>query len=100
MASEVETRKSIIKIFQEHPECSFIKIAREAGVCRKTVSIVIRRFKEDSTINRKEGSGRKKGFQSPKTAKEGIRGNDRDHHKKYDGEDSRKKLKIFVKSSF
>jgi len=91
MASEVETRKSIIKIFQEHPEWSFIKIAREAGVCKKTMSIVIRRFKEDLTINPKEGSGRKKGFQSPKTAKkEGIRGNNRDHHKKYDGEDSRK----------
>ena len=91
MASEVETRKSIIKIFQEHSEWSFIKIAREAGVCRKTVSIDIRHFKEDLIINRKEGSGRKKGFQSPKTAKkEGIRGSDRDHHKKYDGGDSRK----------
>jgi len=90
MASEVETRKSIIKIFQEHPEWSFIKIAREAGVCRKTVSIVIRRFKED-LINRKEGSRRKKSFQSPKTAKkESIRGSDRDHHKKYDGGESRK----------
>jgi len=89
MASEVEIRKSIIKIFQEHPEWSFIKIAREAGVCRKTVSIVIRHFKEDLTINRKEGSGRKKGFQSPKIAKkEGIRGSD--HHKKYAGGDSRK----------
>jgi len=55
------------------------------------MSIVIRRFKEDLTINRKEGSGRKKGFQSPKTVKkEDIRGSDRDHHKKYDGGDSRK----------
>ena len=88
MASEVEIRKSIIKIFQEHPEWSF-KIAQEAGVCRKTVSIVIRRFKEDLTINHKERSGRKKGFQSLKIAKkEGIRGSD--HHKKYDGGDSRK----------
>jgi len=65
MASEVETRKSIIKIFQEHPEWSFIKIAWEAGVCRKMVSIVIRRFKEDLTS--KEESGRKKSFQSPKS---------------------------------
>jgi len=55
------------------------------------MSIVIRRFKEDLTINHKEGSGRKKSFQSPKTAKkEGIRGSDRDHRKKYDGGDSRK----------
>jgi len=62
-----------------------------AGVWTKTMSIVIRRFKEDLTINRKEGSGRKKGFQSPKTVKkEDIRGSDRDHHKKYDGGDSRK----------
>jgi len=48
------------------------------------VSIVIKRFKEDLTINLKEGFGRKKGFQSPKTAKkEGIR--ESDHQKKYDG---------------
>jgi len=41
------------------------------------------------TINCKEGSGRKKDFQNPKTAKKGgIRGSD--HHKKYDGGDSRK----------
>ena len=77
MASDVETRKSIIKIFQEHPEWSFIKMAREAGVCRKMVSIVIRHFK-DLTINHKEKSGKKKGFLSPKTAKkESIRESDR-----------------------
>ena len=72
MASEVETRKFIIKIFQEHPEWSFIKIARKAGICRKTVSIVIRRFKEDLTINCKEGSERKKDFQSPKQRRKGA----------------------------
>ena len=72
MASQVETRKFIIKIFQEHPEWSFIKIAKEAGVYRGTVSNVIRCFQEDMTINRKEGSGGKKGFRSPRTAKKVV----------------------------
>ena len=89
MASEVETRKSIIKIFQEHSEWSFIKIAREAEICRKTVSIVIRRFKEDLTINRKEGSRRKKSFQNPKTAKK-EEVTEFTINKKYDGGNSRK----------
>jgi len=72
MASEVKARESIIKISQEHPQWSFKKIAKEAGVHRKTVSKVIRRFKEDLNVNRREGSGRKKGFHSPKTAKKVI----------------------------
>jgi len=61
------------------------------GSLQENGVIVIRHFKEDLTINRKEGSERKKNFQGPKTAKkESIRGSDRDHHKKYDGGDSRK----------
>jgi len=66
MASEVETRKSIIKIFQEHLEWSFIKIAREAGVYRKTVSIVIRRFKKDLTIRKEESEEGKRIFRIQK----------------------------------
>lgn len=72
MSSQVETHKLIIKLFQANPNWSFKKIAVEAKVHRKTVSKVIKRFKEDLTINRREGSGRKKGFHSPKKAKEAI----------------------------
>jgi len=72
MSSQVETRKSIIRIYQANPQWSFIKIAKEARVRRETVSKVINNFKKDLTINRKQGSGRKKGFQSPKTAKKVI----------------------------
>jgi len=51
----LKTRELIIKIFQEHPGWTYKKIARQAKVCRETVSSVIKRFNEDLTINRKEG---------------------------------------------
>jgi len=68
-----------------------VEFHRAGGGSLQENGVVIKRFKEDLIINCKEGSGRKKGFQSPKTAKkEDIQGSDRDHHKKYDGGDSRK----------
>ena len=71
------------------PGVEFHQNRAGGGSLQENGVIVIRHFKEDLTINRKEGSGRKKGFQSSKTAKkEGIRGSD--HHKKYDGGDFRK----------
>lgn len=72
MSSQVKTRELIIKLFQANPHWSFKKIAVEAKVYRKTVSEVIKRFKEDLTVNRREGSGRKKGFHSPKKVKKAI----------------------------
>ena len=65
MTSEVETRKLIIKFFQDHPGWTYEKIPKEAKVCKKTVYNVIKRFKEDLTVNRRESSERKKGFRSP-----------------------------------
>lgn len=72
MASETETRESIIKNFQEHPQWNFKKIAGLVKVHRNTVSRVIRRFKKNLTVRRREGSGRKKGFQSPKIVKKVV----------------------------
>jgi transposase/predicted DNA-binding protein YlxM (UPF0122 family) len=72
MTSEVETRKLIIKFFQENPRWTLQKIAKEAKVHRQTVSDVIRRFKKDLTVNRKIGSGRKSEFYSPKKVKKVI----------------------------
>lgn len=72
MTSEVETRELIVKLFQANQKWSFKKIAKEARVRPETVSRVVKRFKEDLTINRKEGTGRKKGFHSPKKVKKAI----------------------------
>ena len=42
ISSELKTRELIIKIFQEHPGWTYKKIARQAKVCRETVSSVIK----------------------------------------------------------
>lgn len=72
MSRELETRKSIIEIFKANPKWSFKKIAKKARVHRNTVSKVIRVYQEDLTINRKQGSGRKIGFHSPRKVKKAI----------------------------
>lgn len=66
MASELENREKIIRIFQEKPETTYKSIAREVKVCIKTVGNVIKRFREDLKLTRKTGSGKQKGFKSPK----------------------------------
>lgn len=69
MANEVEVRQNIIKIFQKQPQWTFKKIAKEVGANPKTISRVIKRFKEDLLIDRKKGSGKKKGPHDRKKAK-------------------------------
>ncbi|XP_039968651.1 uncharacterized protein LOC120780442 [Bactrocera tryoni] len=61
MASEVEAREKIIKFFQKKPQWSFKKIAKEVEANPKTISRVIKRFKEDVRVDRKKGSGKKTG---------------------------------------
>lgn len=69
MASEIETRELIIRIFLENPRQYHKTIAKKAKVLRKTVSRVIKNYKENLSIERKSGSGRKKGFERPEAAK-------------------------------
>lgn len=69
MASEIETRELIIRIYQANPRQSYKTIAKKAKVERRTVSRVLKNYEENLSIQRKSGSGRKKGFASPKTAK-------------------------------
>lgn len=56
---ELENRKKIVHIFQQNPTWSHSSIAKEAKVSRRTVSGVIKRFKNSSTVVRAEGSGPK-----------------------------------------
>lgn len=65
----MEKRKLIVKTFQDNPLWTFKKIAREVKSDQRTVSSAIKRFQESLDLQRKPGSGRKKGFHSPKKAK-------------------------------
>lgn len=60
MSCEIEVREKIIRLFNENPNWTFKTIARKAKVSRNTVSRVIRVYGERLTINRKQGSGKKR----------------------------------------
>ena len=66
MASQTEQRELIIQIYKENPPCNQKTIAKKAKVGQATVSRVLKKFNDDLTVARKPGSGRKKGFESPK----------------------------------
>jgi transposase len=70
MSTELEKREFIVKKFLENPRWTFKKIAREVNVTEKTVSSAIKRYQESFNLQRKHGSGRKKGFHNAKKAKE------------------------------
>lgn len=72
MTSEVQTRDFIIRLYQENPGSSQKTIARKAKVAQKTISNVIKNFKERLTVTRKVGSGRKKGFKDSKIVKKVV----------------------------
>ena len=58
---EVERRKKIVHKHLENPTWPQIKIAKSLGVSKSTVGDVLKKFKETLSIERKVGSGRKKG---------------------------------------
>lgn len=70
MYSEKEVREKIIKIFLKNPLWPYRKIAKELKVHRNTVSRAIKKYREDLTIDRKSGSGRKKGLTDIRKAKQ------------------------------
>lgn len=72
MESELERREKIIRVFQNNSLWTNKRIAREVKVAVKTVYNVIKKFKEDLSLIRKAGSGKKKGFRSPKRAKKVV----------------------------
>lgn len=56
----------------ENPKWSYKKIAKEVKVNEKTVSKAIKLYQEQLDLSRKPGSGRKKGFRSPKKVKKVV----------------------------
>ena len=72
MASQTKQRELIIQIYKENPQCNQKTIAKKAKVGQVTVSRVLKKFNDDLTVARKPGSGRKKGFESPKKANKVI----------------------------
>lgn len=59
---QVETRRKIVNKFLENPGCSGRSIAKALKLPQKTVSRVLKRFKETQSVERKPGSGRKPGL--------------------------------------
>lgn len=74
----LETRELIIRIYEANPRQFFKTIAKKAKVHQKTVSCVIKNYKTNLNIQRKIGSGRKKGFASPVPANKIIASLERD----------------------
>lgn len=72
MASELETYELVIKIYLKNPLQNQKTIGRLAKVSQKTVSNIIKKFNDNLTIGRKNGSGRKRGFVSPRKGKQAI----------------------------
>ena len=70
MSDQKKVRLNIIKYYQQNPTWSYEKLAKQSKVCRQTVSNVIKKFQENITIERKTGSGRKKGPHNKAKAKQ------------------------------
>lgn len=70
--NEIETRSTIVKLFHDNPTYTYGKIAKLAKVTRKTGSKVIRNFKSNLSVQRKEGSGLIKGFRTKKLDKKVV----------------------------
>lgn len=53
MSSELETREFITRLFLESPRWPYRRIAREANICRNSVSGAIEPYKEDLRLLKK-----------------------------------------------
>lgn len=61
MSDQKKVRTEIIKYFQLNPTWSYKKLAKHTKVCRQTVSNVIKQYRENLSVDRKPGSGRRNG---------------------------------------
>lgn len=72
MSKISETRKLIFKKMVENPQWTVLRMAKEVKVCRQVAGKVMRNFKKGLENTRKPGSGRPKGFHSPKKVKKAV----------------------------
>lgn len=67
-STQRDVRESIVRKYTENPNLSHNTIAKHLKVPKSTVTSVLKKYKETLSIDKKSGSGRKKGFESPETA--------------------------------
>lgn len=72
-SKEEKVRKSIIDIYLQNPSCSYAEIGRLSNTSRATARNAIIKFKEQKSLKRKPGGGRKPGFQDPEIVKKVVR---------------------------
>lgn len=72
MATQQESRELVIKIYLENPLRNQKTIARIAKVGQSTVSDIIKKFKDDLSVEKKQGGGRKKGFVDKRKAEKVV----------------------------
>lgn len=73
METEENIRKKILKISPENPKWTYKKVAKEVKVSRNTVARTVKKFKEELSVSRKRGTGRKKGSGDQNKAKNVVR---------------------------
>ena len=69
LSSEISRRKLILNTHLENPSRSQVRVAKHLNLPRSSVEKVLRCYKGTLTIERKPGSGRKRGFQNKNLAK-------------------------------
>lgn len=68
-SSEKEVRDKIISKFLENPAIKFLQLANNVGTSLSTVKRTISKYKKGLSVDRKKGSGRKKGPADKKLAR-------------------------------
>lgn len=67
-SKEHEQRERILAKYIENTSASFSSISKDTNIARKTVSDVIKRYRETSTLDRAAGSGRQRFAVTPQNA--------------------------------
>lgn len=67
-----DVRELIVRKYQENPSFSHNDIAKSLKIAKSTVTSALKKYNETLSIDKKKGSGRKKGFVSQKKSKSVI----------------------------
>lgn len=69
ISKQRDNREIIVRKHHENPGMSHNDMAKSLKIAKSTVTSVLKKYKETLSIDKKKGSGRKKGFVSQKKAK-------------------------------
>jgi len=70
--AQVKTWELVVKLSKENPSWNQKTIANKAKISQKSVSNILRKFEEDLRLDRKVGSGRKRGYVDSQKAKKVV----------------------------